>query len=56
MKKKEFLEGIDYYLEKGFVIFTEKYLLQKKKCCFNNCRHCPFDESIKGNKSLKSSE
>lgn len=52
--KKEFIEGIDYYLEKGFVIFTEKYLLQKEKCCSNKCRHCPYTpQYIKGNKEVK---
>lgn len=37
-------EGIDYYYnEDGFVVFTEKFHLQKGVCCGNGCRHCPYD-------------
>ena len=32
----------DYYLENGFVVFTEKFLLDRGYCCENNCRHCPY--------------
>ncbi|MEO6190425.1 MAG: DUF5522 domain-containing protein [Saprospiraceae bacterium] len=32
----------DYYLENGFVVFTEKFLLARGNCCQNNCRHCPY--------------
>lgn len=53
-KKKEFIKDIDYYLESGFVIFTEKYLTERNVCCGNSCRHCPFEpRAIKGNKILK---
>lgn len=44
MEKKEFIKDVDYYLENGFVIFTEKYLKEKEFCCKNNCRHCPYQE------------
>ena len=51
MEKKEFIKDVDYYLEDGFVIFTEKYLRERNVCCGNGCRHCPFDPTgIKGNK------
>lgn len=55
MEKKEFIQGVDYYLEEGFVIFTEKYLKERGECCGNNCRHCPYDppKEIKGNKILR---
>ena len=54
MEKKEFIKDIDYYLEDGFVIFTESYLKEKVECCGNNCRHCPYEKpSIKGNKTLE---
>lgn len=50
MEKKEFIKDVDYYLEEGFVIFTQKYLEEKGECCGNNCRHCPYDPSReKGN-------
>lgn len=36
-------EGVDYYFnEKGLVVFTEKYHLQKGFCCGMGCRHCPY--------------
>jgi hypothetical protein len=48
--EKEFIKDIDYYLEDGFVIFTESYLKEKGECCGNNCRHCPYEKPvIKGN-------
>ncbi len=34
-------ENEDYYLENGFMVFTEKYHLKKGSCCKNGCRHCP---------------
>ncbi|MBK9335896.1 MAG: hypothetical protein IPM98_04670 [Lewinellaceae bacterium] len=36
------LEGRDYYLEKGYFVFTEHYLQQQGKCCGSGCRHCPW--------------
>lgn len=55
MSKKEFIEGIDYYLEKGLIIFTDKYLLERPTgCCGNKCRHCPFTKPVKkGNTELE---
>jgi len=55
MEKKEFIKDIHYYLEKGYVIFTKKYLSERLEgCCGNSCRHCPYDppREIKGNKIL----
>jgi hypothetical protein len=49
--KKEFIEGVHYYLEGGRVVFTEKYHLERGSCCGNKCRHCPYTpKHIKGNK------
>lgn len=49
MEKKEFVKGVHYYLEEGFVIFTEAYLIEKGECCGNSCRHCPYEKpAIKG--------
>jgi hypothetical protein len=36
------VEGEDYYLENGYYVFTEKYLLQRGHCCRSGCRHCPY--------------
>lgn len=40
--KLQFLEGRDYYLEGGLMVFTARYLLQRGYCCENGCRHCPY--------------
>jgi hypothetical protein len=46
------VKGEDYYFtEEGFVVFTEKYHLQKGYCCGNGCRHCPYQyENVTGPK------
>lgn len=36
-------EGLDYYIENGYWVFTRHYLLQRGWCCGNGCRHCPYD-------------
>ncbi|MBK8969357.1 MAG: hypothetical protein IPM36_22360 [Lewinellaceae bacterium] len=36
------VQGRDFYMEKGYVVFTEFYLLQRGKCCGSGCRHCPY--------------
>ena len=44
MKQQSFVEGEDYYLnEKGLIVFTEKYHLDKGYCCGIGCKHCPYD-------------
>lgn len=41
--KQELTEGEDYYLnEKGLLVFTEKYHLNKGYCCGMGCKHCPY--------------
>jgi hypothetical protein len=35
-------EGRDYYLEKGYFVFTAYYLQLQGKCCGSGCRHCPY--------------
>ena len=50
----EFIQGKDYYLEKGQVIMTEEYLTKRGTCCGSFCRYCPFwPMASKGNKVLK---
>ncbi|MDT9499967.1 DUF5522 domain-containing protein [Capnocytophaga canimorsus] len=36
-----------YYSEKGYKIFTEKYLLKRGYCCQGGCKHCPYGYSKK---------
>lgn len=46
-KKNELTEGVDFYYEDGYVVFTEKYHLDKGFCCGHACRHCPYNyESV----------
>ncbi len=40
MDKKETEE--DYYVENGFIVFTESFLRKRGYCCKSGCRHCPF--------------
>jgi hypothetical protein len=40
--KRELIENIDYYIENGKWVFTEKYHLDRGTCCGNRCKHCPF--------------
>jgi hypothetical protein len=38
------LEGRDYYMERGFVVFTAEFLKARGSCCHSGCRHCPYKE------------
>ena len=38
----ELVEGVDYYLENGFMVFTAVYLQKRGFCCHSGCRHCPY--------------
>jgi len=42
MIPEQLVEGVDYYIEKGFVVFTEHYLRNRGYCCESGCRHCPY--------------
>jgi hypothetical protein len=40
---KELTEGADfYYNEKGLMVLTAKFHLERGYCCGNGCRHCPY--------------
>jgi len=41
-KKNEMKEGIHFYMESGFMVFTETYHKQRGYCCKSGCRHCPY--------------
>jgi hypothetical protein len=36
------IEGVDYYREGPYYVFTEHYLLKRGYCCESGCRHCPY--------------
>ncbi len=38
----ELVEGLDYYLENGLLVFTARFLLRRGYCCESGCRHCPY--------------
>ncbi len=42
MMPEQLVEGIDYYIENGFVVFTAHYLRNRGYCCESGCRHCPY--------------
>jgi uncharacterized protein DUF5522 len=42
MMPEQLVEGIDYYVENGFVVFTAHYLRNRSYCCESGCRHCPY--------------
>lgn len=54
MSEFKFTEGVDYYLEKGKIIYTEEYLKRRGVCCGSGCRHCVFEPiHTKGNRVLR---
>lgn len=41
---KSWIEGVDYYYnEKGYIVLTAKFHLDRGHCCGNGCKHCPYD-------------
>jgi len=45
--KKDFIQGIHYYLEGERVIFTSLFHVERGQCCGNSCRHCPYEPKHK---------
>ena len=41
-RKNEMKEGVHFYFESGYMVFTETYHKQRGYCCKSGCRHCPF--------------
>lgn len=37
-----FIEGVHFYREGPYVVFTELYLKERGYCCESGCRHCPY--------------
>ena len=35
-------EGVDFYYEGPYMVFTEKFLRERGYCCESGCRHCPW--------------
>lgn len=41
-KPARLIEGVDYYMERGKLVFTAAYHLKRGYCCNSKCRHCPY--------------
>lgn len=41
-RRSEMVEGVHYYIENEYFVFTEQYHLMKGQCCQNGCRHCVY--------------
>jgi hypothetical protein len=47
-------DGKDFYMENGYRVMTESYLINRGYCCSNGCRHCPYwPKAQKGNTVLR---
>lgn len=43
----------EFYIENGYLVFTEAYHLKRGHCCGSGCRHCPYKpQHQKGNSKL----
>ena len=40
--KRELIEGVHFYREGPYLVFTELYLRERGYCCESGCRHCPW--------------
>ena len=41
-KPAPLVEGVDYYFEGPYMVFTKHYLEKRGYCCESGCRHCPY--------------
>jgi hypothetical protein len=44
--QRQLVEGEDFYFERGYIVFTAKYLLDRGYCCGSGCRHCPYNDAL----------
>jgi hypothetical protein len=50
----QLIAGRDYYIDqRGLLVFTEAYLLQRGYCCGSGCRHCPYPPVVPNEDSTK---
>lgn len=47
--RQKFVEGVDYYFDKGLMVLTGHFLTKRGYCCGNGCRHCPYSAAQKSN-------
>ena len=41
--KTKLIEGVDFYRERGIMVFTAVFHLKRGTCCGHKCRNCPYD-------------
>jgi hypothetical protein len=41
-ERRPLVEGVDFYREGAYVVFTKAYHLRRGYCCESGCRHCPY--------------
>ena len=46
-ERRPLVEGVDFYREGAYVVFTAGYHLRRGYCCESGCRHCPYGEESK---------
>ncbi len=42
------IEGEDYVIEGGMLVFTSSYHLRRGYCCGSGCRNCPYPQPVGG--------
>jgi Family of unknown function (DUF5522) len=47
------IEGEDYYMEGGRVVFTAAYHLKRGYCCNSKCRHCPYGNATQHGQAVQ---
>ena len=40
--RDQMVEGLHYYIEYGYFVFTEFYHFLRGNCCQSGCRHCVY--------------
>ena len=46
-KPAQLVQGIDYTIENGLLVFTAAYHLKRGTCCQSGCRKCPYGRAPK---------
>jgi sulfatase maturation enzyme AslB (radical SAM superfamily) len=51
MKNKDFIEGVDFYidLETRKLVLTSEFLKKRGFCCNSKCKNCPYKNKLKDN-------
>ena len=36
------IEGLDYTMQSGYMVFSKWFFLKRGSCCKNGCKNCPY--------------